>query len=78
MAPARDGLIFVRDIADPEVADVMRFGGKASGLSRMVAAGVPVPPAFVIGAEGYKHFRVEWRKARRRADGRGSDAHCRD
>ena len=62
MAPGRDGLIFVRDIADPEVADVMRFGGKASGLSRMAAAGVPVPPAFVIGAEGYKRFRANGEK----------------
>ena len=62
MAPGRDGLIFVRDIADPEVADVMRFGAKASGLSRMAAAGVPVPPAFVIGAEGYKRFRANGEK----------------
>jgi pyruvate,orthophosphate dikinase len=47
----------VRDAADLEVGDAKRFGGKASGLSRMAAAGVPVPPAFVIGAEGFRHFR---------------------
>ena len=35
---------FVRDVADPEVADVQRYGGKASGLSRMMSAGVPAPP----------------------------------
>jgi pyruvate,orthophosphate dikinase len=50
---------FVRDAADPAVADALRYGGKASGLSRMIAAGVPVPPAFVIGADGYREFRAE-------------------
>ena len=50
---------FVRDVADPAVADASRFGGKASGLSRMVAAGVPVPPAFVIGAEGFRRFHAD-------------------
>ena len=48
---------FVRDVADPEVADAQRYGGKASGLSRMLSAGVPAPPAFVIGADGFHHFR---------------------
>lgn len=48
---------FVRNVADPEVDDANRYGGKASGLSRMMAAGVPAPPAFVIGAEGFHHFR---------------------
>ena len=66
MAPARDDRpIFVRDVADPEVADAKRYGGKASGLCRMMAAGVPAPPAFVIGAEGFHTFPVEWRKSRR-------------
>jgi len=51
-------LIFVRDIADEAVSDASRYGGKASGLSRMMSAGVPVPPAFVIGAEGFHHFRA--------------------
>ena len=51
-------LSFVRDVVDPEVADANRYGGKASGLSRMAAAGVPVPPAFVIGAAGFQHFRA--------------------
>ena len=55
-------LLFVRDVADPEVDDANRYGGKASGLSRMAAAGVPVPPAFVIGAEGFRHFRVNGEK----------------
>jgi len=62
MAPARAGLGFVRELADPAVADATRFGGKASGLSRMAAAGVPVPPAFVIGAEGFHYFRSHGEK----------------
>jgi pyruvate, orthophosphate dikinase len=37
-------------------ADASRFGGKATGLARMAAAGIPVPPAFVIGTDGYRAF----------------------
>ena len=54
--------LLVSDVADPEVADAARYGGKASGLSRMVSAGVPVPPAFVIGAEGFHKFRANGEK----------------
>ena len=45
------------DRIDPE--DTARFGGKATGLARMAAAGIPVPPAFVIGTDGYRAFRAE-------------------
>ena len=62
MAPSSTRPIFVRDVADPEVADAKRYGGKASGLSRMMAAGVPAPPAFVIGAEGFHRFRSNGRR----------------
>ncbi len=41
---------------DPE--DSARYGGKATGLARMAAAGIPVPPAFVIGTDGYRAFRA--------------------
>ena len=58
MAPSAARPSFVRDVTDPEVADSQRYGGKASGLSRMMAAGVPAPPAFVIGAEGFHQFRL--------------------
>jgi len=51
-------LSFIRDVADPAVADAARYGGKASGLSRMASVGAPIPPAFVIGAEGFSHFRA--------------------
>ena len=62
MAPPDAKPLFVRDVADPEVADARRYGGKASGLSRMVSVGVPVPPAFVIGAEGFHKFRANGEK----------------
>ena len=58
MAPSAVEPSFVHDVADPVVADVTRYGGKASGLSRMASAGVSVPPAFVIGAEGFHRFRA--------------------
>lgn len=48
---------FVREITEREVEDSCRFGGKASGLAKMAAAGIPVPPAFVIGIDGFNHFR---------------------
>ena len=70
MAPSAARPSFVRDVTDPEVADSQRYGGKASGLSRMMAAGVPAPPAFVIGAEGFHQFRVKRPAGRRRHHGR--------
>lgn len=62
MGEAEIGPGFVRDVSDPEVADVRRYGGKASGLSRMMSASVPAPPAFVIGADGFRHFRSNGEK----------------
>ncbi|MFO1352756.1 MAG: PEP/pyruvate-binding domain-containing protein, partial [Gammaproteobacteria bacterium] len=49
---------FVRDITDAEVEDARRYGGKASGLARMSRAGIPIPPAFVIGTAGFHHVRA--------------------
>lgn len=37
--------------------DTPRYGGKGAGLARMAAAGIPVPPAFVIGTDGYRAYR---------------------
>jgi pyruvate,orthophosphate dikinase len=48
---------FVREITEREVEDSSRFGGKASGLAKMAAAGISIPPAFVIGIDGFNHFR---------------------
>jgi pyruvate,orthophosphate dikinase len=49
---------FVREVTDSEVEDALRFGGKASGLAKMARAGIPIPPAFVIGVEGFHQFRA--------------------
>jgi pyruvate,orthophosphate dikinase len=48
---------FVRDVTDARVEDALRFGGKASGLAKMARAGIPIPPAFVVGVEGFHQFR---------------------
>src|ERR1700691_985155 len=48
---------FVRDIADVDLDDVRSFGGKATGLAKMAGIGIPIPPAFVVGPNGFHHFR---------------------
>lgn len=50
---------FVYPVECIDANDLARFGGKATGLARMAAAGIPVPPAFVIGTDGYRAFRNE-------------------
>lgn len=49
---------FVHAVERIDGLDTARFGGKAAGLARMVAIGIPVPPAFVIGTDGYRAFRA--------------------
>jgi pyruvate,orthophosphate dikinase len=49
--------VFVHAVGAIDPADLARFGGKACGLARMAGAGIPVPPAFVIGTDGYRAFR---------------------
>ncbi|WP_051390137.1 pyruvate, phosphate dikinase [Bradyrhizobium sp. Ec3.3] len=49
---------FVRDVTDSVVEDALRFGGKASGLAKMARAGIPIPPAFVIGVDGFREFKT--------------------
>ena len=51
--------LYVRQVCDIDALDSARYGGKATGLARMAAAGIPVPPAFVIGTDGYRAFRAE-------------------
>lgn len=52
---------YVHAVQDIDPLDLARFGGKATGLARMAAAGLPVPPAFVIGTDGWRAFRAEGR-----------------
>jgi pyruvate, orthophosphate dikinase len=49
---------FVWDIDELDPADSRRFGGKATGLARMVAIGIPVPPAFAIGTDAFHAFHA--------------------
>ncbi|MGY2850713.1 pyruvate,orthophosphate dikinase [Bradyrhizobium sp. USDA 4509] len=58
MTASMMGDSFVRDVTAGDVEDAMRFGGKASGLAKMARAGIPIPPAFVIGVEGFHQFRA--------------------
>lgn len=41
---------------EPACLDAREFGGKAAGLARLTAAGLPVPPGFAVGAAAYRAF----------------------
>jgi len=49
---------FVRAIHDIDPENVKAYGGKAAGLARMARNGVPIPPAIVIGTDGYHAFHT--------------------
>jgi pyruvate,orthophosphate dikinase len=51
--------LYVRQVVDIDPDNTALYGGKATGLARMTAAGIPVPPAFVINTEGYRAFRAQ-------------------
>jgi len=51
--------LYVRRVVDIDPANGALYGGKATGLARMTAAGIPVPPAFVISTDGYRAFRAQ-------------------
>lgn len=73
---ARDRM--VRWFAELGRADVATAGGKGANLGEMVAAGLPVPPGFVVEAAGYlaamdeggvrDEIRLLFADARQRAD----------
>ncbi len=46
----------VRPFADLSHADVAYAGGKGANLGELQAAGLPVPPGFVVGAPAYAAF----------------------
>jgi pyruvate,orthophosphate dikinase len=54
---ARERLVW--DVADLDPSDVARFGGKGTGLARMAHAGIPVPPAFVIGTDAFRLYHAD-------------------
>jgi pyruvate,water dikinase len=49
----------VRRFADLSRDDVAFAGGKGANLGELTAAGVPVPPGFVVGAPAYAAFCAE-------------------
>jgi pyruvate,orthophosphate dikinase len=55
-AATRDRFVWDLDELDPN--DLARFGGKGAGLARMVAAGIPVPPGFVIGTDAFRAYHA--------------------
>ena len=42
--------------ADANRSDVPTLGGKGANLGEMTAAGLPIPPGFVISIDGYGQF----------------------
>lgn len=53
---------FVYDIHSLDPQDGRLFGGKATGLARMVKAGIPVPPAFAISTDAFRAFQSGGRR----------------
>ncbi|MDR9411312.1 MAG: phosphoenolpyruvate synthase [Haloquadratum sp.] len=43
-------------LEDVRAADIDRAGGKAASLGELTAAGLPVPPGFVVTADTYRRF----------------------
>ena len=46
----------VKPFAELSRADVAYAGGKGANLGELTAAGLPVPPGFVVGAPAYAEF----------------------
>ena len=46
-------------LADLRHADEGAFGGKSANLGELLAAGIPVPPGFAIGADAFRSFLEE-------------------
>ncbi len=59
MTTALHGLAITRAFSDLGRDDVDYAGGKGANLGELTAAGLPVPPGFVIGAPGYAVFCEE-------------------
>lgn len=45
--------------ADARRSDVGRVGGKGANLGEMAAAGLPIPPGFIVSIDGYRAFYDE-------------------
>ncbi len=51
--------VYTSGFGEPACRDPREFGGKAAGLAGLMAAGLPVPPGFAIGAAAYRAFLDE-------------------
>lgn len=47
---------YIQYLDDPGTPDRSIIGGKGAGLTRLAAAGVPVPPGFVVTTAAYRDF----------------------
>ncbi|MBV8988178.1 MAG: PEP/pyruvate-binding domain-containing protein [Solirubrobacterales bacterium] len=45
-----------RDLSELRATDAGGFGGKSASLGELVAAGIPVPPGFALGASAFIEF----------------------
>lgn len=51
--------LYVHGIDEIDPDDVTSYGGKAVGLARMALAGIPIPPAIVIGTNAFHAFQSD-------------------
>ena len=65
---------FVFDITGLDPAEGGLFGGKATGLARMVDAGIPVPPAFVISTDAFRAYHAGGRRLPKALQGQLDEA----
>jgi pyruvate, water dikinase len=67
--PSTGSTLGIRPIADLSREDISFAGGKGANLGELARAGLPVPPAFVVGAPAYAAF-VEHTGLRARIEAR--------
>jgi phosphoenolpyruvate synthase/pyruvate phosphate dikinase len=51
-----EGVTYTRPLPELRRDDAAEFGGKSANLGDLLAAGIPVPPGFAIGAGAYRAF----------------------
>lgn len=50
---------FVRSLDRIDQGTQSELGGKSAGLAQLLAAGLPVPPAFAVTTQAYQHFMTQ-------------------
>ena len=48
--------MFTRPLAELRGSDAGEFGGKSANLGELLAADIPVPRGFALGADAYRDF----------------------